>query len=403
MDRIDDLGIMTRILTHSNGRAKTACLLMIALLCVAGQARTWAQSASRYMGAITGISGDTLTVKTDAGEQHEVKVPAEASIKRIEPGQKDLSSAATITLTDLAVGDRVLVKLDPNATGTAQAALVVAIKQADVAQKQQKEREDWQKRGVAGLVKSVDTGAGAIVITTGVGPTLKKVTVHVSKDTVLKRYAPGSVRFDQAQPAPLTAIQPGDQLRSKGNKTADGGELDAEAVVSGTFRNIAGTVSSLDAGNSSLVVKDLATKKQVTIHISSDAQMRRIPEQMAQMLAARLKGTGAPNGGHNWGAGAAPGGPAGAKGMPGGPGNGMGSGMGSGDPQQMLSRLPAIQLADLQKGQAVMVVATDGTAEVNAITLLAGVEPLLEAPEATNLLSNWSMGGGGAESAAGPQ
>ena len=89
--------------------------------------------------------------------------------------------------------------------------------------------------------------------------------------------------------------------------------------------------------------------------------------------------------------------------MPGGPGNGMGSGMGSGDPQQMLSRLPAIQLADLQKGQAVMVVATDGTAEVNAITLLAGVEPLLEAPEATNLLSNWSMGGGGAESAAGPQ
>jgi hypothetical protein len=37
---------------------------------------------------------------------------------------------------------------------------------------------------------------------------------------------------------------------------------------------------------------------------------------------------------------------------------------------------------------------------VNAITLLAGVEPLLEAPAAIDLLSNWSMGGGGADAAA---
>jgi hypothetical protein len=62
---------------------------------------------------------------------------------------------------------------------------------------------------------------------------------------------------------------------------------------------------------------------------------------------------------------------------------------------------PAIKLTDLQKGEAVMVVATDGSTDVNAITLLAGVEPLLEAPAATNLLSNWSMGGGGGEAAGG--
>ena len=47
-----------------------------------------------------------------------------------------------------------------------------------------------------------------------------------------------------------------------------------------------------------------------------------------------------------------------------------------------------------------MVVSTDGTNDVTAITLLAGVEPLLQAPAAQNLLSNWSMGGGGAEAAA---
>ena len=60
----------------------------------------------------------------------------------------------------------------------------------------------------------------------------------------------------------------------------------------------------------------------------------------------------------------------------------------------MLSRAPAIQLADLKKGDAVMIVSTDGSTDVTAITLVAGVEPLLEAPAASSLLNNWSMGGG---------
>jgi len=70
--------------------------------------------------------------------------------------------------------------------------------------------------------------------------------------------------------------------------------------------------------------------------------------------------------------------------------------MGGGDPQQMLSHAPAIQIADLKKGEAVMLVSTEGTTDVTAITLLAGVEPLLESPAASqNLLSNWSMSSGG--------
>jgi hypothetical protein len=55
-------------------------------------------------------------------------------------------------------------------------------------------------------------------------------------------------------------------------------------------------------------------------------------------------------------------------------------------------------LADLKKGDAVMLVSTDGATEVTAITLLAGVEPLLEAPAASrNMLNNWSLGSGAPE------
>jgi hypothetical protein len=298
-----------------------------------------------------------------------------------------------------------------------------------VAAKQQKDREDWQRRGAGGLVKSVDPASGVIVLTSGAGAAAKTITVHTTQATVLKRYAPGSVRFDDAQPAPIAAVHAGDQLRARGTKNADGTEIAADEVVSGSFRNISGTVTSIDAASSTLVVKDLVTKKQVTIHVTPDVQMRKLPDRMAQALAARLKG-GA-GGGWAGGAqqasasgGAAPRGGQGQNGGGSGSGGGQGSGSGQGsgggqwaggqgsggqggaggDPQQMLSRAPAIQLADLQKGEAVMVVSTEGTTDVNAITLLAGVAPLLEAPEASrDLLSNWSMGGSGGAEAAGAQ
>ncbi|MFZ0304271.1 MAG: hypothetical protein WAL75_16385, partial [Terracidiphilus sp.] len=65
---------------------------------------------------------------------------------------------------------------------------------------------------------------------------------------------------------------------------------------------------------------------------------------------------------------------------------------GMGDLSQALSRAPTIKLGDLEKGEAVMLVSTQGESDVTAITVLAGVEPLLEAPASQDLLSNWSMG-----------
>jgi len=72
-----------------------------------------AQVPTRFVGTITAISGNTLTVKTDADGAHQVNVPSTAVLKRIAPGQKDLTTAETIPFSDLAIGDRALVKLDP--------------------------------------------------------------------------------------------------------------------------------------------------------------------------------------------------------------------------------------------------------------------------------------------------
>ena len=41
------------------------------------------------------------------------------------------------------------------------------MKKSDVAEKQQHDREEWQKNGVGGVVKSVDAATGTITLSTG--------------------------------------------------------------------------------------------------------------------------------------------------------------------------------------------------------------------------------------------
>jgi len=374
------------------------------------------------VGTIKSVSGNTLILTSDAGAEMTVDVRDSTKIVRIAPGQKDLKEAQPIALTDLQVGDRILVRGkagDDNKTFSASS--IVAMKKADIAEKQSRERDEWQKSGAGGLVNNVDAAAGVISITT---PTLrekKTVAVHVTKDTVLRRYAAGSVKFDDAKPAPLAEIRPGDQLRARGEKSPDGSDLTAQEIVSGSFRNISGTISSLDSAQSIITVHDLATKKNVAVKITSESQLRKLSAPMAQRIAQRLNGSSGTNGGATGdqlssgqasatksgamsgttGAAAAKQ-PAAASGQAngdfGGRGRGMGGGAGGGgaDLQQMISRMPASTIADLQKGDAVMLVGTDasGSNAVTAITLLAGVEPILQGSPnggASSILSPWSL------------
>ncbi len=254
-------------------------------------------------------------------------------------------------------------------------------------------------------MSSVDPAADSILITQpGLGDK-KKVTIHLSKDTVVRRYAPDSIKFDDTKPAKLEQIKAGDQLRARGTRSPDGSEVTAAEIVAGTFRNIAGAISSIDATANTMTLQDLATKKSVTVRITTDSQVRKLPVPMAQHIAARLRGAGAdaqaPNGAGGANASAPQGqrptstqaGGAGEAGS-GGPGRGAGGG---GDFQQAFNRMPTATLSDFQKGDAVMIVATEGGANgvPSVITLLGGVEPILQASpnsNASSILSPWTLG-----------
>lgn len=299
-----------------------------------------------------------------------------------------------------------------SADGKSIAALaVIVMKQGDVSAKQEHDREDWQKRGVGGLVTALDPSTGTVTISSaGLGGN-RNIVIHTSKATTARRYAPDSVKFDDARPSTVDQIRVGDQLRARGTRNADGSELTAEDIVFGSFRNIAGTITAVDPALNSITVHDLAAKNSVTVKVTSDSQIRKLPPEMSQRLAMRLKGGTSDNNGQAAGqppttspstsAGNTP--PSAGSSGQWQRGGVTGNSSGPPDLQRFLGRLPASALSDLQKGDAVMIVATQGSdaAAVTAITVLGGVEPILTASPTRDafMLSPWTLGGGQGESA----
>ena len=204
-----------------------------------------ASAQQRAVGAIKAITDHGIVLSSDAGDEVQVSFQDATRILRVAPGEKDLKNATPLQKQDLQVGDRILVRGKAGAdTHSIVAGAVVVMKQSDVAAKQQKDRDDWQKRGLGGLVTAVDPATGNITISTTSFTGTKTVAVHTTKSTVLRRYAPNSVKFDDAKVAPIDQIKVGDQLRARGRKNEDGTTLDAEEVVSGSFRNLAGAIVS---------------------------------------------------------------------------------------------------------------------------------------------------------------
>jgi len=98
-----------------------------------------------------GVQADSITMAAESGGEITAQLLASTKILHVPPGEKDLKNATVLQAQDLHPGDRVLVRGQASADGHTIAALaVIVMTQADLSAKQQHDREDWQKRGVAG-------------------------------------------------------------------------------------------------------------------------------------------------------------------------------------------------------------------------------------------------------------
>jgi hypothetical protein len=390
--------------------ALLASLLVTSVLVTAQDTAGTPAKAPKYVNTMgdvvsTDAGAREIKLKTAKGEEVTVTFQDQTRFLRNPPGEKDLTNATRIELKDVAVGDRVLAYTKPSegSGGLTPAAIIIVMAKADIADFHEKSRAEWEKRGTVGTVASLDPSTKAIVITVPSGLTpkdTKNITLDPADKMVFRRYAPGSAKFQDAKASTFGEIKVGDRIRVLGDKNEDGSHIKAEEVVTGTFRTLAATITSIDPASNSMKVKDLATKSTLTVKINADSSIKRLPPMMSNMLA-RLQ---------NGGAAAGPGGggrPPNAEGAPAGGGAGEGGGgpRGGGGMRggaaanlpKMIENLPPITLADLKTGDALVISAVAGndSSEVTAITAIAGVEPILTAPSKGNsstISGNWNFG-----------
>lgn len=345
----------------------------------------------QLMGEVASVdaAGGTFVVKADKGGNETIEKASALTYKRVDPVTKDMKTAEPTTLGELQVGDRVLV-LNKS---------VIVMSKKELAKKHEADAAEWTKRGTSGVVKGVkpETKEIMIEVRTGMGPMAapKPVTVAITEKTQFKRYAPDSVKFSDAKDASMKDISKDDQMRVLGTKSEDGAKVEAEVVVFGTFKTVAGTITKIDAVTGLIDIKPLEGKA-LTVKATKDSNIKKMPPMMAMMMggggmrgpggpggAPRGEGGGRPAGAPGGAPGEGQGRPAGGPGGPGGPGAGMfgGGARGGGDLNAMLERMPSLPLTDLKVGDQIIVSSTKGaTAEqMTAITILTGVEALIAA------------------------
>ncbi len=367
--------------------ALSACVLAQSVPKSLAQSNDPAITATRVFGKVTNIDAPAgqITVKTDAGSVVVVRISGDTTFERMPPGETDAKKAVAINLPEISVGDGIYARgrvAEDRKSVPAQKIIVVS--QSEIAQKQERERLEWRRRGLSGIIESLNPQTKEITVTTRTPEGPKPIIIPVTDKVKMRRYAPDSVRFSDAKKSSFEELKVGDQLRAKGERAPDGARFSAEEIVTGAFRTAGGTIKTINAEAGEIQIEDIQTKQPLTIVVNKDSTLKRIPPDFMQMM----QGGGGPGAGGaqaNASAGqqasgqrpAAPAGGAGQgggqQGGPGGPGAGGGF-----DIQRMIENLPAVTLAELKAGDMVLLSSTKGAdpSRATAITLVSGVGPL---------------------------
>jgi hypothetical protein len=359
-------------LNGPKGRLRRLIVVMkrifVFLLVCAG---AFAQSKA-ILGSITAFKAEdaVVVVKPDNTDAVNVKMTPETIFQRVAPGERDLKKAATMKITDMALGDRVLVSFKP---GTADEALRILVMSAtDISKRNEADSLDWTKRGIAGVV-SAKSGNTLTLKKRGLAGEIV-MTVTVDDKTAYRRYHTDSVMFKDALISKLDEVSVGDQLRARGVKSEDGLKVAAEEVVFGTFVTKAGTITAVNPD--SITVTEIGTNKPLTIKLTADSQIKKMPNMAGMMMGRGGPPGGAPAGGP----------PAGAQKAP--------------DMAQMVERMPAAKIDELKPGEKIVVSSTKGAKpdEVTAIMLLGNADMLIQmatVPSGGRGAGGGAPGGGG--------
>jgi hypothetical protein len=370
-------------------RQKTFLLILLVFL-VSASFVVRAQDAikpSVVPGEVSSVTASEIVLQTKDGAVSAV-LSDKTEYKRVSPENPSLKTAVAATFADIGAGDKIIVTgIMAADKKSIPARAVYLMTKADIAGKQSKDQEQWRTRGISGQVAAVNAATKEITVTSRGMMGETKIVLTPKDDAKFRRYAPDSVKYDEAKTSSLDEIKVGDSVRALGDKSADGASFKAEEIISGSFQTVGGTITAIDQAKNEIIITNIQTKKPVTVVVGQNSVLKQFPPEMAQRLAAFQTGGGAmqPPAGMRPPQGNQPGGQTNPQGQT--APNGMrprGGGMrGAGGIDEMLERFPTITIADLKVGEMIAFSSSKGanSERVTAIKLLSGVEPFLKAPQ----------------------
>lgn len=365
----------------------TVGFMVFAAFAIVAQTPDGAVKNSLVPGDVISISDKVLVLKTKDA-QLSVELSEKTEYKRVPAERPNLAAATAAALADIVVGDKVIVSgLFGEDKTKLPARTIYLMAKSDIAQKSAKDADRWTTKAISGKVTSVNLAAKQVgVEIRGLMGSTTTTMVTAKDGAIFKRYAPNSVKYSEALTSTLLDVKPGDMLRATGDKSADGLSFAAEEIITGAFQTVAGTVKSIDAAKNEIVITNLQTNKDTTVALGTASTMKKFPEEFAQRMVqfqGGQSGAARPAGGAV--------GQRGGDGQPGGPGGRMMIG-GARSIDEMLERFPTITATDLKVGDMVAISSSkDGALDrINAIKLLAGVEPFIRATQASG---NMQRGG----------
>jgi hypothetical protein len=229
-----------------------------------------------------------ISIRTDSGDTVAVSLMPETVYKRVQPGVASLDKATPITLADIGVGDRVYMQGRPGGENQFAAHQVLVMSKSDLNKVREREKEQWRK-GISGQISGLTSATGRISVKFVAPEGAKTITLIVTSTTVIRRYARDSVRFSDATPAKFEDLKVGDQIRARGEKSADGSLLTASEIVSGSFQTVGGIVTAVNPSANEVKITVLGSKKSATVIIKSDTIVRKLTPQLATLIAQRSR------------------------------------------------------------------------------------------------------------------
>src|SRR6266403_1525456 len=318
--------------------------------------------ASVVVGIVTVVNVASMqaSVKTDAGVPVNLVFDAKTEFRRVQPEDKGLEKAIRIHLSDVNVGDRVLTRNKVIGDKVFPVGLVIVLTGADVINKQERDREEWQQRGIVGVISKLDPATHEINLRMRPDPNPREIIVAAGERTRFRRYALDSVKFSDARDSSFADLQVGDQLRAVGAKSSDGLRFNPEEVVSGSFRTLGGTVTAVNLPTNEITMNDIQTRKPLTIVLSANPLLRRVSPEVVQLFTQPEPSGKPATGGSN--------------------GSATHAAQDHNDLQAALEKSPALKLTDIKAGDLVLITGSSvaPSSRITAIALFLGFDGLLK-------------------------